>query len=108
MNNIYGCFFEIFLRVGIQVMDDYAYELIKDRKDTKAYTTSEDALSRFMKMEDKHGKPLFSDKELRDVIMNFLIAGRYEEDLSCKLVLLLYLIAMVLSVVVAEIQLPRP
>ena len=88
-------------------MDEYAYELIKNRKDTKAYTTSEDVLSRFMKMEDEHGKPLFSDKELRDVIMNFLIAGRYEDPVSTAGIIL-FVIILVLSVVVAEIQLPRP
>ena len=61
--------------VVLQVMDEFAYGLIKKRKCT-AYTTSDDALSRFMKMEDKNGKQLLSDKELRDIVLGLLLAGR--------------------------------
>ena len=58
-------------------MDEYAYGLIRQRKENKEYTTKEDVLSRFLKVEDENGNPQYTDKELRDVIMNFLIAGRY-------------------------------
>lgn len=65
----------------MKVVDSFAYSLIETRKGESDIEVSyqlninaqqrEDLLSRYMCMKDQNGKP-FSDKYLRDMVLNFL------------------------------------
>ncbi|KAF9177243.1 hypothetical protein BGZ51_007511 [Haplosporangium sp. Z 767] len=71
------------MKQAVQVIDKYAYDAIrKRRKETpeeaqirQGETGREDLLDLFMKWRDDDGREL-SDLELRDVFINFIIAGR--------------------------------
>lgn len=63
------------LRNSLEILDSFAYRLIDSRKKDPAVSEKKDLLSRYILMKDEHDKP-FTDKYLRDMIMNFLIAGR--------------------------------
>lgn len=58
-------------------MDEFAYSVINKRREelARGETHHRDLLSRFM---DAHNEKdeLLSDKELRDIVLNFIIAGR--------------------------------
>lgn len=60
-----------------QVLDKFAYKLIAQRRqeDASLLQDKPDVLSWFMRLRDEHNQP-YSDEYLRDVIMNFMIAGR--------------------------------
>eukprot|EP00005_Dracoamoeba_jomungandri_P012948 CAMPEP_0174275028 /NCGR_PEP_ID=MMETSP0439-20130205/59605_1 /TAXON_ID=0 /ORGANISM="Stereomyxa ramosa, Strain Chinc5" /LENGTH=326 /DNA_ID=CAMNT_0015367101 /DNA_START=1080 /DNA_END=2060 /DNA_ORIENTATION=+ len=58
----------------IKVMDDYIYNILNQRKKT-GYEDKDDLLSKYMALRDDDGKPP-SDVHIRDMIMNFFIAGR--------------------------------
>jgi cytochrome P450 len=69
------------LRQAVRVMDAYSLDLIRRRRETGEYRDRRDLLSRFMAWtadeEEGGGQPyVANDKFLRDVVMNFLIAGR--------------------------------
>lgn len=66
------------LRRSIKVLDAFCYDLIRQRRQEGGYLRRHDVLSRFMSMTDEHGAPLHlhDDKYLRDVVLNFIIAGR--------------------------------
>ena len=60
----------------IKVIDDFAYTLIRERREQLAQGGEyKDLLSRFMNAKNEHNEPL-NDKELRDTVLNFIIAGR--------------------------------
>ncbi|ORZ17105.1 cytochrome P450 [Absidia repens] len=60
----------------LDTMDDFAFDVIeKRRKQLADGETYGDLLSRFMNATNEHGQPL-NNKELRDVVLNFVIAGR--------------------------------
>ncbi|KAI7890517.1 cytochrome P450 [Mucor mucedo] len=70
------------IKQHIQTLDDFIYRIIKERRlkhekspemDTETYKT--DLLLRFMKAKSPSGEP-YSDKELRDTMLNLVIAGR--------------------------------
>ncbi len=63
------------LRKAVAVLDDFAYKVIEERKRDPKLAESTDLLSRYLNMTDEEGKP-FSDKYLRDIIMNFMYAGK--------------------------------
>ncbi|KAG6550842.1 hypothetical protein Mapa_007455 [Marchantia paleacea] len=62
-------------------LDDFLYKIIKDRKvemeslQVKGQLNANDLLSRFMLFKDDEGRSL-SDEWLRDVAINFILAGR--------------------------------
>jgi cytochrome P450 len=57
-------------------MDSFAYEVIeKRRKELAGGAQYGDLLSRFMAAKNEKGE-LLNDRELRDVVLNFVIAGR--------------------------------
>ena len=64
------------LKRDVRVLNSFAYDTIKERRKSKK-NLGVDILSTFVKMKDPDGKP-FSDKYLRDIIMNFVIAGECE------------------------------
>jgi cytochrome P450 len=70
------------IKQHIQTLDDFIYGIIKERRlqqektpdmDTDTYKT--DLLLRFMKAKSPKGE-LYTDKELRDTMLNLIIAGR--------------------------------
>ncbi|ORZ13523.1 cytochrome P450 [Absidia repens] len=65
------------MKAGLKVVDDYAREVTEKRRAEMAngQTEAKDLLSRFMKASNAKGEPLSND-ELRDIVLNFVIAGR--------------------------------
>jgi cytochrome P450 len=60
----------------IKVVDAYAADMIgKRRREVEAGEEHNDLLSRFLRTRDDQGNPL-NDQQLRDIILNFIIAGR--------------------------------
>ncbi|KAI9305453.1 cytochrome P450 [Cunninghamella echinulata] len=60
----------------LKTIDTFASSVIKTRRaELAAGEQCKDLLSRFMETRNENGEPL-NDKELRDCIMNFIIAGR--------------------------------
>jgi fatty acid omega-hydroxylase len=60
----------------LKVVDEFCESVIDSRrKQLAAGEEHKDLLSRFMNARNQHGDKL-DDKELRDTIMNFIIAGR--------------------------------
>ncbi|CAD5176235.1 unnamed protein product [Musa acuminata subsp. malaccensis] len=71
---------ERWLRRSIEVVDEFAYEVIRARREElssseQTRTARSDLLTVFTKLTDEDGKP-YSDKFLRDVCVNFILAGR--------------------------------
>ncbi|GJJ73497.1 hypothetical protein EMPS_05855 [Entomortierella parvispora] len=71
------------MKSAVKVVDKYAYEAIQARrketpeeaKERQGAGAREDLLDLFMKWRDEDGRAL-NDTELRDVFINFIIAGR--------------------------------
>lgn len=64
------------LRKSCKVLHDFSFQIIKERREFLANGgEANDVLSRFIQMKDDDGKP-FSDTYLRDVVLNFILAGR--------------------------------
>ncbi|XVF01779.1 hypothetical protein REPUB_Repub04eG0118700 [Reevesia pubescens] len=68
------------LKRSIKGVDEFAEEVIRTRKKELSLQTEEkkqrsDLLTVFMRLKDEQGKP-FSDKFLRDICVNFILAGR--------------------------------
>jgi cytochrome P450 len=73
------------IRHSLKVMDQFAFECITERRQLHKTQQSEegkassgpsaDLLSLFLEAEDEDGLPL-SDQYLRDVVLNFMLAGR--------------------------------
>ncbi|GLJ25957.1 hypothetical protein SUGI_0497650 [Cryptomeria japonica] len=69
---------EAILRQSIKTVDDFIYNIIRNRKqELSAQNGNEkpDILSRFIRSSEQEPEKL-SDKYLRDIILNFMIAGR--------------------------------
>ena len=74
---------ELQIKANVKTMNEFCYNLIEQRRVSGEYKNLDDVLSRFMQMNEKWaaeegaGKGvLYSDKYLRDVVLNFVIAGR--------------------------------
>ncbi|XP_050232686.1 cytochrome P450 86B1-like [Mercurialis annua] len=70
------------LKRSIKGVDEFAEQVIRTRKKELSVTSSDDdkkqrsdLLTVFMRLKDENGKP-FSDKFLRDICVNFILAGR--------------------------------
>ncbi|KAI3453267.1 hypothetical protein Pfo_009930 [Paulownia fortunei] len=66
------------LKKSIKGVDDFAQEVIWARKKELSFDSTKqrsDLLTVFMGLKDEEGKP-FSDKFLRDICVNFILAGR--------------------------------
>ncbi|KAH8551261.1 cytochrome P450 [Umbelopsis sp. PMI_123] len=60
----------------IQIVNDYATSIVQKRRaEVEAGVEKHDLLGRFLGTLDENGQPL-SEKQLRDIILNFIIAGR--------------------------------
>ncbi|KAI8150428.1 cytochrome P450 [Fennellomyces sp. T-0311] len=60
----------------IRIINEFAYDIIKERKaQIQQRLDRRDLLTRFMNARNPQGQ-LLNDKELRDTILNFIIAGR--------------------------------
>ncbi|KNE64805.1 hypothetical protein AMAG_10145 [Allomyces macrogynus ATCC 38327] len=64
------------LRKYVQTTDEFAYRLIAKRRADSDSGTANDLLARFLAMKKPGSKQGYSDQELRDMIINFIIAGR--------------------------------
>ncbi|KAL1923490.1 uncharacterized protein VTP21DRAFT_8470 [Calcarisporiella thermophila] len=64
---------------AVKLMDEFAYKIIEERRKIVSEGTSshrkKDLLDLFLEYRSENGEGL-SDKELRDVVLNFIIAGR--------------------------------
>eukprot|EP01087_Luapelamoeba_hula_P021355 TRINITY_DN743_c0_g1_i3.p1 TRINITY_DN743_c0_g1~~TRINITY_DN743_c0_g1_i3.p1 ORF type:complete len:434 (-),score=51.99 TRINITY_DN743_c0_g1_i3:159-1460(-) len=58
-----------------ELMSDQVLTIVRSRQEKNDYHDRTDLLSRFMNMRDDDGKP-FSEEYLRDMVLNFFIAGR--------------------------------
>ncbi|KAI9265171.1 cytochrome P450 [Phascolomyces articulosus] len=64
------------IKQHLEIIDDFAYTLIRERREQmKSGGEFKDLLSRFMNAKNENNETL-SDKELRDTVLNFIIAGR--------------------------------
>ncbi|CAJ2657588.1 unnamed protein product [Trifolium pratense] len=67
------------LKRNVKLIDEFVNGVINTKKEQLAlhqdYNVKEDILSRFL-MESKKGQTTVSDKYLRDIILNFMIAGK--------------------------------
>ncbi|RZC18753.1 cytochrome P450 704C1-like [Glycine soja] len=72
-----GC--EATLKRNVKIIDDFVHGVIKTRKAQLAlqqeYNVKEDILSRFL-IESKKDQKTMTDQYLRDIILNFMIAGK--------------------------------
>eukprot|EP01147_Barroeca_monosierra_P005865 gene5865-9063_t len=59
----------------VKNLDQFARNVIRERKDSEDLRDREDLLSRFMSLKDQDGRPL-DETRLRDIVMSFVIAGR--------------------------------
>lgn len=70
---------EAALKKNIKIIDDFVHSLIKTRRELlsmqKDFSDKEDILSRFL-LESKKDSSNMTDKYLRDIILNFMIAGK--------------------------------
>lgn len=67
------------LRRSIEKVDEFAYEVIKTRREelnAKTKRLSSDLLTVFMKAKDEEGGEKYTDEFLRDICVNFILAGR--------------------------------
>lgn len=66
------------LRRSIEGVDDFAREVIRARRKemSTAAERRSDLLTVFMGLKDEEGKEAFSEKLLRDICVNFILAGR--------------------------------
>jgi cytochrome P450 len=70
------------IQAQLEIVNQFAEEIIMQRKKSldEGYIAEDsepknDILSRFMETRNHHNQPL-SNKELRDIVLNFIIAGR--------------------------------
>ncbi|KAL6651239.1 hypothetical protein ACP70R_010164 [Stipagrostis hirtigluma subsp. patula] len=71
---------EVVMRRSIRTIDDFVYAVIDKKieqmgKDQQEFAKKEDILSRFL-LERERDPGCFDNKYLRDIILNFVIAGR--------------------------------
>jgi cytochrome P450 len=61
----------------LEVVNQFAYDIIQKRRFTadEQINKNTDLLYRFMTAKNAHGK-LYNDEELRDTMLNFVVAGR--------------------------------
>ncbi|WVZ59385.1 hypothetical protein U9M48_009531 [Paspalum notatum var. saurae] len=68
------------LRRSLAAVDEFAYDVIRRRKEELELDGGRggrsDLLTVFTKMRDEDGRPAYSDKFLRDICVNFILAGR--------------------------------
>ena len=64
------------IKSHLKVVDDFAYRIIAERRSQLAEGGEfKDLLSRFMNAKNENDQ-LLNDRELRDTVLNFIIAGR--------------------------------
>ncbi|KAI8332793.1 cytochrome P450 [Chlamydoabsidia padenii] len=65
------------MKASVKIVDEYVHQVIARRREelVNDKTEANDLLSRFMMASNSEGVPLTND-ELRDIVMNFVIAGR--------------------------------
>ena len=66
------------MRKSLRILNDFSYEIIRDRRQPADLSSHGDILSLFLQAD-----PGLSDKFLRDIVMSFFIAGR--DTTACTL-----------------------
>ncbi|OMP00539.1 Cytochrome P450 [Corchorus olitorius] len=76
---------ESVLKKNIEIIDNFVYNIISTKKNLLAAkpdcNAKEDILSRFL-MESKKNPEIMTDKYLKDIILNFMIAGKDSSAVS--------------------------
>jgi cytochrome P450 len=62
-------------RSSVKHIDTYVYKLIQEKKKESNLDSKQDLLSRFDSLRDDNGDA-YPDTWIRDIILNFMIAGR--------------------------------
>ena len=78
------------IKQGVRVIDDFASQVIKQKRRTMPASSKEmgpDLISRFLDSARKTGDPI-TDREIRDIVLNFMIAGR--DTTACALTWCIY------------------
>src|SRR5690606_4729245 len=75
----------------MKVMHEYINEIISHRKKCGDWVDRKDLLSRFMGLTNEETGLPFDDDYLRDVVMNFFIAGR--DTTACLLTWTFYMLS---------------
>jgi len=60
---------------SIQYLNEFSYNIIQDRRKDPTLPERSDLLSKYLSLTDDEGKP-FTDKYLRDIMINIMLAGR--------------------------------
>jgi fatty acid omega-hydroxylase len=81
---------ERLLRKYLQDIDTFVYSIIKQRKNEKFSTERSDLLSRYLSLTDEDGNA-FTEKFLRDMMLNVIIAAR--DTTGVMLTVIFYLLA---------------
>lgn len=65
------------MKQHLKIVDEFAYSIIESRRQqlARGETHHKDLLSKFMNAHNENDE-LLNNKELRDVVLNFIIAGR--------------------------------
>ncbi|KAJ7552926.1 hypothetical protein O6H91_06G077100 [Diphasiastrum complanatum] len=78
-----GLGYEKGLQDYIRLLDAFTFKVVQQRKKSieegnknNEENTREDLLSRFTGFRDQYGEVMYKDKDLRDSILNFVLAGR--------------------------------
>jgi cytochrome P450 len=61
---------------NVRTLDEFAFGVVKARREEEDLESKLDVLSRFMCMKNPATGEDYTDKELRDIVLNFIIAGR--------------------------------
>ncbi|KAI3631381.1 hypothetical protein MIR68_010871 [Amoeboaphelidium protococcarum] len=64
------------MRDCVKTINEFSSQCIEERRQDPDKDNKDDLLSRFMRLRDEETGELYSDQELRDTIMNLIIAGR--------------------------------
>jgi fatty acid omega-hydroxylase len=60
---------------SVDLVNEYTYKVIRQRRSDPNLAERTDLLSRYLAMKDVDGKP-FTDEYVRDILVNFMLAGR--------------------------------
>eukprot|EP00298_Acanthocystis_sp_HF-20_P015215 c21062_g1_i3.p1 GENE.c21062_g1_i3~~c21062_g1_i3.p1 ORF type:complete len:507 (-),score=167.95 c21062_g1_i3:18-1502(-) len=83
IKKLFGCYREARITEGVKILNDFAETVINGkRRDAEKGNLGPDLLSRFLD-EAKSKNETVSNEELRDIVMNFIIAGR--DTTACSL-----------------------
>jgi len=75
LKNLLNISYEKHLKKDVKVLNDFAFSIIKNKRDVANLDEQADLVSRFLASAEKDGTTL-NDEYVRDIVLNFIIAGR--------------------------------